>query len=159
MAFLVYSPADVALRVAGFALGPKAGLVATAVVCLLQAPLYPEGGWFGAIMHFIASAALVAASSIICSRNRTKRGAHVAMAAGAVAMIAVMTPANLLLIPVFHGLPRSAVVSVIWWIAAFNVLKVSLNVAIAALHPRHPEVNRLLTHNRYLLAHYHHCPS
>ena len=50
--FLVYEAADVGLLVAGFSLGPWAGLACTAVVCVLQAPLHPEGGWFGAVMHF-----------------------------------------------------------------------------------------------------------
>jgi riboflavin transporter FmnP len=131
--FLVYEPADVALLVAGFALGPSEGLLATAVVCVLQAPLHPEGGWFGALMHFIASGALVATSSVIYARNRTKRGAYVALGAGAVAMILVMIPANLILIPVFYGLPRSAVVSVMGWIIAFNVLKAGLNAVITAI--------------------------
>jgi riboflavin transporter FmnP len=130
--FLIYEPADVALLMIGFALGPVAGLLCTALVCVLQAPLHPEGGWFGALMHFIASGALVGVSSVIYSRFRTRTGAYWGLAAGCAAMVAVMIPANLMLIPVFWHLPRQAVVSVLGWIVAFNVVKSGLNAAITA---------------------------
>lgn len=131
--FLVYEAADVGLMVAGFALGPSAGLLVTAVVCALQAPLHPEGGWFGAVMHFISSGALVAVSSLVYSRKRTRRGAYIALAAGAAAMVGVMIPANLILTPRFYNLPISAVTSVLGWIVAFNVLKAGINAVITAV--------------------------
>jgi riboflavin transporter FmnP len=131
--FLVYEPADVALLVAGFALGPVAGIVATAAVCVIQAPLHPEGGWFGAVMHLISSGALVGVASVIYARNKTRRGAYLGLAAGAVAMVVVMIAANLVLTPVFYNLPLSAVTSVMGWIIAFNVLKAGANAIITAL--------------------------
>lgn len=131
--FLVYEAADVGLLVAGFALGPWAGLVCTAVVCVLQAPLHPEGGWFGAIMHFISSGALVGVSSIVYARFRSRMGAYLALFAGAAAMVAVMIPANLVLTPRFYHIPVSAVVSLLGWIVAFNIVKAGINAIITAL--------------------------
>lgn len=131
--FLVYEPADVALLVAGFALGPGSGMLATAIVCAIQAPLHPEGGWFGAVMHLISSGALVGVASVVYARNKTRRGAYLGLAAGAVAMVAVMIAANLVLTPVFYNLPVSAVTSVMGWIIAFNVLKAGANAIITAL--------------------------
>ncbi len=131
--FLVYEPADVALLVAGFAMGPRAGLLATALVCVIQAPLHPEGGWFGGVMHFISSGALVGVASVIYARNKTRCGAYLALAAGAVAMVAVMIPANLVLTPAFYGMPVSAVTSVMGWLIAFNVLKAGANALITAI--------------------------
>ncbi len=130
--FLVYEAADVGLLVSGFALGPGAGLVCTAVVCLLQAPLHPEGGWFGAVMHFISSGALVGASSIIYRRFKSRSGAYWALLAGAAAMVGAMIPANLILTPRFYHIPTSAVVSLLGWIIAFNAVKAGINAAITA---------------------------
>jgi len=130
--FLVYEAADVGLLVAGFALGPWAGLVCTAVVCVLQAPLHPEGGWFGAVMHFISSGALVGVSSIIYSRFKSRAGAYWALLAGTAAMVGVMIPANLILTPRFYHIPTSAVVGLLGWIVAFNAVKAGINAAIAA---------------------------
>lgn len=130
--FLVYEAADVGLLVAGFALGPWAGLVCTAVVCVLQAPLHPEGGWFGAVMHFISSGALVGVSSIIYSRFKSRTGAYWALLAGTAAMVGVMIPANLILTPRFYHIPTSAVVGLLGWIVAFNAVKAGINAAITA---------------------------
>ena len=130
--FLVYEAADVGLLVAGFALGPLAGLVCTAVVCLLQAPLHPEGGWFGAVMHFVSSGALVGVSSIIYSKFRSRTGAYWALLAGTVVMVGVMIPANLILTPRFYHIPTSAVVGLLGWIVAFNAVKAGINAAITA---------------------------
>ena len=130
--FLVYEAADVGLMVAGFALGPWAGLVCTAVVCVLQDPLHPEGGWFGAVMHFISSGALVGVSSMIYSRFKSREGAYWALLAGTVAMVGVMIPANLILTPRFYHIPTSAVVGLLGWIVAFNAVKAGINAAITA---------------------------
>ena len=130
--FLVYEAADVGLLVAGFSLGPWAGLVCTAVVCVLQAPLHPEGGWFGAVMHFISSGALVGVSSMIYSRFKSREGAYWALLAGTVAMVGVMIPANLILTPRFYHIPTSAVVGLLGWIVAFNAVKAGINAAITA---------------------------
>jgi len=130
--FLVYEAADVGLLVAGFALGPWAGLVCTAVVCMLQAPLHPEGGWFGAVMHFVSSGALVGVSSIIYSRFKSRTGAYWALLAGTAAMVGAMIPANLILTPRFYHIPTSAVVGLLGWIVAFNAVKAGINAAITA---------------------------
>ncbi len=130
--FMVYEAADVGLLVAGFALGPWAGIVCTAVVCVLQAPLHPEGGWFGAVMHFISSGALVGVSSIIYSGFKSRAGAYWALLAGTAAMVAVMIPANLILTPRFYHIPTTAVVSLLGWIVAFNAVKAGINATITA---------------------------
>lgn len=131
--FLIYEPADVALLVAGFALGPVSGLVCTAVACVFQALLLSSDGWFGGLMHLISSGALVAVSAMIYSRNKTKRGAYLALLAGGVAMVAAMIPANIFLIPMFYGMPRQVVVDMIGWIVLFNVLKAGINSVLTAL--------------------------
>lgn len=130
--FLIYEPADVGLMIAGFALGPAAGLICTAVVCVLQAPLHPEGGWFGALMHFISSGALVAVSSLVYSRFRTRKGAYVGLLAGSAAMVGAMIPANLILTPVFYHLSRADVWAVIGPIISFNLVKAGVNAMITA---------------------------
>ncbi|HHY46443.1 MAG TPA: ECF transporter S component [Firmicutes bacterium] len=133
---LIYEPADVPILIVGFAFGPVAGLMVTAVVAILMALVTSLGGPFGALMHFLATGALVGTSSLIYERLHTKSGAALALVAGTLAMTAVMIPANVILTPIFYGMygwTTAKVISVIWWIIAFNLVKAGLNSAITFL--------------------------
>lgn len=133
---LIYEPADVPILIVGFAFGPLAGILVTAVVALLMALVTSLGGPFGAFMHFLATGALVGVSSLIYRRIHTKTGAAISLAAGTVAMTAVMTPANIIFTPIFYGMygwTTAKVMSVIWWIVAFNIVKAGINSTITFL--------------------------
>lgn len=131
--YLIYEPADVPILIIGFALGPVYGLIMTAVVAGLMIPLEASGGVFGGVMHFLATGALVGTSSLIYRKYHTIKGAVLGLALGTLAMVAVMVPANIILTPIFYGIPASQVMAVIWSIVAFNAVKAGLNSLVTFL--------------------------
>lgn len=133
--YLIYEPGDIPIIIASFVLGPVFGLVMTAVVALLQALIFnAKDGLFGFFMHLLATGTLVLVASLIYKKFKSIVGAIVAVLAGTVAMTAVMAGANLLLSPIFYGMPREAVAAMLpTAIIPFNLLKAGINSIITLI--------------------------
>ncbi|MGI6752070.1 MAG: ECF transporter S component [Anaerovoracaceae bacterium] len=131
--FLVYDPADIPILLAAFAFGPIAGLMVTAVVSVIQA--FPMGGdgIIGFSMHMLATGAFVIVAGNIYRRNKTKKTALIAMILGAVAMVATMGMWNILITPIYMGVPRQVVIQLLPAILAFNVVKAAVNGVVTFL--------------------------
>ena len=69
----------------------------------------------------------------ISKNNKTRKGAVIALAVGVVAWIIVMIGANLVITPLFMGVPRSMVVDLMPFIAGFNGIKAGVNAVITFL--------------------------
>ena len=78
-------------------------------------------------MHIIATSVFALTAGLIYKKNKTKKGAVIALAAGTAAMVAVMCPANLMITPLFMGVERSVVVSLLPYIILFNIIKAGIN--------------------------------
>ena len=130
LSFLEYDPADVPILLGTFAMGPSAGLLMTAAVCLIQAFLLGGNGLYGALMHFIATGVFVLVAGSYYKRYKTKSGAVTAMIFGIICWVAVMIVANIFITPYFMGAPREAVLSMLPGIALFNLIKSSVNSVI-----------------------------
>lgn len=129
--FLVYDPADVPILVGTFAFGPLAGFMITAVVSFIQA--FPLGGdgLIGFAMHLFATGSFVLLSGFLYKRNKTKKGAIFALVCGALLMTVSMLLWNVFITPIFMGVPREAVLSMIVpIILPFNLLKAGINSVI-----------------------------
>ena len=109
-AFLEYDPADIPILLGTFALGPVAGLLLTVVASIIQGvTVSAASGWYGILMHVIATGTYVLVAGNIYKANKTKKQAILALVCGTLAMAAVMIPANLFITPIFMGAPRAAV--------------------------------------------------
>lgn len=129
--YLIYEPGDVPVLIAGFLFGPAAGIAIAAVVAVVMALITGLGGPFGAFMHFLATGALVGVSSAIYWRWRTLGGAIASLLVATLATTGLMAWANLLLSPVFYGIPREVVQATLWpAIIPFNLVKASLNSVV-----------------------------
>ena len=126
-AFLKLDISLVPAAVVGFAYGPVSGVVVGLVCALAHAVI--TGNWVGAIMNTIMTLAIVVPSGAIYSRFRTFKGAIVSLVVGAVVMVALAGPANILVDPLY-GIPTEAVFEFMPIIIAFNVIK---SIVIAAL--------------------------
>ena len=140
--FLHFEVSDIAILIAAFAFGPIPGLVVGVLSILLHDIIAGAvDGPYGMIMHVIAVVTLVLVAGFIYSKFKTKKGALVALIVGGLCMAAVMIPANLLVTPIFMGVPRQVVVGMLVpVIIPFNLLKAGINSIIAfavfkALHP------------------------
>jgi riboflavin transporter FmnP len=125
-AWLKYDPGEVPALIAGFALGPAAGVAVELIKGLLILLLRPGslGGPFGIFMNLLAGVTLVAAATIYYRLEHTKRGALRGLGFGIAAMTSVMILANVALTPTFFGLPRAQVIALVLpALLPFNLLK------------------------------------
>lgn len=129
--FLEYDPADIPILIAAFAMGPAEGLILTVIVSVLQGfTVSASSGIIGIAMHIFAAGSFALTSGLIYRRNKTKRTAVIALAAGGAARTLVMIAWNLLVTPFFLGTPLSAVITLMPYIIAFNVIASVLNSVV-----------------------------
>ena len=134
VAFLEYDPADIPIMVGTFAFGPGAGILLTVVTSVLQGvTVSAKSGAYGIIMHIIATSTLVIVAGLIYRKEKTKKHAIVGLLCGTAAMTLIMIAANLVITPLFMGVPRSAVWDLMPFIAAFNVVKAGVNSLVTFL--------------------------
>ena len=128
VAFLEYDPADIPILIGTFAFGPVAGVLLTIVTSVVQGvTVSAASGAYGIIMHIIATSVLVIVAGVIYKFNKTRKGAVIALICGTAAMAVVMIGANLIITPLFMGVPRSMVWDLMPFIVGFNAIKAGIN--------------------------------
>ena len=128
VAFLEYDPADIPILIGTFAFGPVAGVLLTIVTSVVQGvTVSAASGAYGIIMHIIATSVLVIVAGVIYKFNKTRKGAVIALICGTAAMAVVMIGANLIITPLFMGMPRSMVWDLMPFIVGFNAIKAGIN--------------------------------
>jgi len=134
VAFLEYDPADISILIGTFAFGPLAGLGLVVVTAVIQGiTVSAQSGVYGIIMHILATGSLVLVAGSIYKFNKTKKGALIALIAGGLTMTFVMFLANLVVTPLFMGVPRDVVMGLMPFIVGFNIIKAGINSAVTLL--------------------------
>ena len=130
--FLEFEVSDIPILIAGFVFGPIPGLVIGVVSILLHdLMLGPSSGPYGMIMHMIAVAVFVLVSSAIYTKFKTRKWGLLSLIIGGLCMAAVMIPANLIVTPLFMGVPLPVVQAMILPILLpFNLLKMVINTVV-----------------------------
>ena len=128
VAFLEYDPADIPILIGAFAFGPVAGIVLTIVTSIIQGlTVSAASGMYGIIMHIIATSVLVLVAGLIYRKNKTKKAAVIGLIAGTLAMTVVMFFANMVITPMFTGMPLAAIMELMPFILLFNMVKAGIN--------------------------------
>lgn len=142
-AFLQIDFSDVPALLAGFSLGPAAGVVVELLKNLLHLVLKNSGtGGVGELANFLIGSAIVVPAAVLYKRKHNRRMAIYGLIAGTITMAVVGVLANLyILIPFYakaFGMPVEAIVSmgtaanpsidslttlVLYGIVPFNLLK------------------------------------
>jgi len=131
---LRFDPKDVVIVIAGFMFGPLAAFAVTIVVALLQFLTISMTGWVGLLMNIISGTAFAVTASFIYSRKRTLSGAVLGLIAGTVLMTGAMLLWNYIMTPIFMGVPREVVVSLlIPFFMPFNVFSGVVNSVLVML--------------------------
>ncbi len=127
--FLLYSPGDLPVIVAALLLGPASGLACAFIKATLFVVLTGQGGPWGAVMHFVASGGMVAVIGWLHFRfGKT----YLSLVGGLVTRVLVMIPMNLLITPIYTGLPMSVVAGmIIPVVIPFNIIHAGLNLTLA----------------------------
>ena len=134
VSFLEYDPADIPILIGTFAFGPLGGILLTVVTSLIQGvTVSAASGAYGIIMHVIATGVFVIVAGLIYKFNKTRKGAVIALVAGVLAMTAVMMGANMVITPLFMGVPAAMVWDLMPFIAAFNLIKAGVNAIVTFL--------------------------
>lgn len=130
--WLEYEPMDVPLLIVGLIFGPLTGILAVIISSCIQAlTVSAMNGWVGALMHIISSSALVGVAAFVYQKNKTRKGAILGLILGALAMVLIMIPANLIITTNFYGMPLDAVkASLPVAVIPFNILKAGINCII-----------------------------
>jgi riboflavin transporter FmnP len=133
--FLEYDPADIPIFITTFAFGPLVGFILTAIVSVLQwIFVSAESGIIGVIMHIVATGTFVLVAGNIYKRNKTLRQAVIALVAGVAAWTAMMAAWNILLTPLYTGMPREEILPLIIPVfVPFNLIKAGANALITFL--------------------------
>ena len=136
LSFLEYDPADIPILIGTFAFGPVAGVLLTCVTAVLQGvTVSAASGAYGIIMHIIATCALTLTAGLIygAKKEKTKKHAVIGLVVGTLAMTAVMIPANMLITPIFMGVPLEGLKPMLPLIALFNFIKAGINSVVTFL--------------------------
>lgn len=143
--FLEYDAGDIPILIGGFIYGPVAGIVLTTVTSIVQAVTVSSGsGWIGCIMHIFATSALVGIAAAIYTRKKTLKRAIIGLICGTIAMTAIMILLNLIMDPLFYGMPIDTVKKLIVpALLPFNLMKAGINSVIVLLV--YKSVGKLLT--------------
>lgn len=129
--YLQYDPADIPILIGAFAFGPLAGVILTVIASFIQAFIVVGDGFYGFLMHAIATSSLVVTAGLIYRFRHTIVGGIVGLVSGTVAMGAVMVVANHFITPIYLGVPASAVDPLLLpIILPFNLIKAGINSVV-----------------------------
>ena len=130
--FLEYDPADIPIFIGTFAFGPAAGVLLTVLVSVIQGTTVSASGQiWGIIMHIAATGSFAIVAGNIYKHHKTRKSAIIALVAGVITMSVVMCVANLIITPIYSGMPREAVAAMIpTIILPFNLIKAGINAVV-----------------------------
>jgi len=132
VAWLKYDPSGIVALVAGFVFGPATAAVVSVLPYLVH--FATASGIYGVIMAALATFSLVMPASLIYQRKTTQAGAILAMAVGAIVCLAACIVGNLIITPLYTGMPMADVAALIVpALLPFNLLKIAINCVVCAL--------------------------
>ena len=125
VSFLTYDFADIPILITTFAFGPASGLLVLTVVSFIQAFLMGGDGFYGFIMHIIASGVFLMIAGLMYRKHKTKKVAILSMLIATLAMTLAMGVANYYITTFYLGgeAMRQTVVGMMPLILAFNLIK------------------------------------
>ncbi len=132
--FLQLDLKDTVICIGGFLFGPLSAAMISIVVAAVEMFTVSDTGIIGLIMNVLATCAFCCTAAFVYKRLHTKRGAVIGLALGVLALTVVMLLWNYLITPIYMGIPRDAVVSMLPKVfLPFNVVKGGLNMALILL--------------------------
>ena len=128
--FLSYDAKDVIIVIGGFIYGPGSAFIMSVITSLLEI-MYRGGNLLDVLMTVISTCTFACVAAWIYKRDHTREGAFIGLGAGIVCCVLSMLLWNYIVTPIYFGMPREAVVSIlIPGILPFNLLKCGLNTGL-----------------------------
>ena len=136
--FLTFDPSGIPTAIAALAFGPISG---TLVAIVMTLTIFLRGNVLGSMFKFVAEFFTAIPLSIVLwiFRNKYKERSHMylqsmfllGLIVGMVCRVATMALANYMLLPIFYGMPESAVVALLPMINFFNAIAALIAVVPA----------------------------
>lgn len=134
VAFLSYEPKDIVIAIGGFMFGPLSAVIISIIVSLVEMITASTTGWWGMLMNIISTCAFAGTASLIYKKKHTLSGAIIGLCTGWISMALIMMPANYIISPIYMGVSREAVASMLIPVfLPFNLIKGGINTAVAML--------------------------
>ena len=128
--FLSYDAKDVIIVIGGFIYGPGSAFIMSVITSLLEI-MYRGGNLLDVLMNVISTCTFACVAAWIYKRDHTREGAFIGLGAGIVCCVLSMLLWNYIVTPIYFGMPREAVVSIlIPGFLPFNLLKCGLNTGL-----------------------------
>lgn len=134
VSFLTFDLKNTVLAVGALIFGPVSGIITSLIVSLLEMFTISDTGIWGCIMNFLSSVAYVFTAGLIYKYKRTLFGAILSLSCATLVLTAVMIPLNLIITPIYTGLPVESISEMILpLLLPFNALKAVLSSAVTML--------------------------
>ena len=128
--FLSYDAKDVIIVIGGFIYGAGSAFIMSVITSLLEI-MYRGGNLLDVLMNVITTCTFACVAAWIYKRDHTRKGAFLGLGIGTVCSVLSMLLWNYIVTPIYFGMPREAVVSIlIPGILPFNLLKCGLNTGL-----------------------------
>ena len=134
VSFLSFDVKDTVIATASLLLGPSVAISLSLAVPLLEFITVGTTGPWGLLMDVLSTAAFSVTVAFIYKYRKSLSGAILALSVSAVLQVAVKMLANLFITPIYMGVPRSAVVSLLLpLLLPFNATKSLFNASLVML--------------------------
>lgn len=132
--FLSYDPKDIVIALGGLMFGPVMSVMVSVVVSLIEMFTISATGFIGCIMNILSTCAFACTAAIVYKKRRSLSGAVVGLLCGVAAMAVVMVLWNWLITPLYMGVPREVIVTMLLPVfLPFNLLKGGINATFTFL--------------------------
>lgn len=130
--WLKYDASAMPAMVCGFAFGPGAGLAVGVVGAVIHGILMAD--FSGAVMNILVVAGFILPAALVYRRTRTFKSGVVGLVLSAVVATVMAIIGNLVITPMWLGVPLDAVVAMILPILVpFNLIKAGINAVLTLI--------------------------
>ena len=134
VSFLTFDAKDAVIAVASFIYGPLSAVIISFLAALIEFITISDTGIYGALMNFFASCAFSFTASFIYKFRRTFSGAIIGIYSAVAVTTGVMMVMNIFITPLYMGVDRAAVISLLpKLLLPFNFAKALMNASIVML--------------------------
>lgn len=130
--WLKYDASAMPAMVCGFAFGPAAGLAVGVVGAVIHGILMAD--FSGAVMNILVVAGFILPAALVYRRSRTFKNGVVGLVLSAITATVMAILGNLVITPMWLGVPLDAVVAMILPILTpFNLIKAGINAVLTLI--------------------------
>ena len=130
--WLKYDASAMPAMVCGFAFGPAAGLAVGVVGAVIHGILMAD--FSGAVMNILVVAGFILPAALVYRRSRTFKSGVVGLVLSAITATVMAILGNLVITPMWLGVPLDAVVAMILpTLTPFNLIKAGINAVLTLI--------------------------